>query len=128
MFELEPEVANYWVSQPTALGQNGYMHTRELWLAYTSAMTGGIASVIVDGGPPVTLANLAAANSPRKDYFVCPPLKGRYWQLTVSGTGLQLYERDIEFLVKSWGSTGAYQRVRPFGDSSGGGGASGARI
>jgi len=123
--EPEPEPATYWISQPTALGQHGYMHCREIWTAYAGS---GVVSVIVDGQTPVTLANLPAAATPVKTYNPCPPLKGRYWQLTASGSSLQLYERDIEFLMKSWGSTGQYARVRPFGDMSGGGGASGAKI
>jgi hypothetical protein len=129
VYEPEPEPANYWISQPTALGQSGYVHTREIWIAYAGVSVGaGVVSAIVDGGTPVRLATLPASATPVKQYFVCPPLKGRYWQLTASGTGLQLYEKDIEFLVKSWGSAGPYQRVKPFGDLSGGGGASGARI
>jgi hypothetical protein len=128
IFELEPDPANYWISQPTALGQNGYMHCRELWMPYACGVAGGIVSAVLDGGAPVTLATLGVANTPLKQYFPCPPLKGRYWQIAGSGTGLQIYERDVEFLVKSWGSTEAYSRVRPFGDASGGGGTSGAKI
>jgi hypothetical protein len=125
IFEPEPEPGNYWISQPTSLGQSGFLHCRELWPAWAGS---GIVSVIVDGRTPITLATLALSASPVKSYFPCPPLKGKYWQLTATGTGLQLYERDIEFLVKSWGSTGPYARVRPFGDLSGGGGQTGARI
>jgi hypothetical protein len=128
IIEPEPEPANYWISQPTALGQNGYLHARELWMAFAASQDGGVVSAVVDGGTPFTLATLPKAATPQKGYFTCPPLKGRYWQLTATGTGLQIYERDVEFLVKSWGSTGPYSRVRPFGDQSGGGGASGARI
>jgi hypothetical protein len=127
VYEPEPEPANYWISQPTSLGQSGYVHARESWIAFAGAQ-GGTVSAVVDGGPATLIASLPAASTPVKQYFVCPPLKGRYWQLTASGTGLQLYEKDIEFLVKSWGSAGPYQRVKPFGDLSGGGGASGARI
>ena len=123
--EPEPEEAAYWVTQPTSMGQQGYIHCREMWAAWAGS---GLVSVIIDGAAPVTLAVLGAAASPVKQYFPTPPLKGRYWQLTGTGTGLALYERDIEFLVKSWGSTGPYSRVRPFGDQSGGGGASGARV
>jgi hypothetical protein len=144
IYEIEPEPANYWISQPTALGQSGYMHAREIWLPFACSTAGAVISAIIDGvlypvailsATPTTAA--AAGNiptpsvpfpAPVKQYFVCPPLKGRYWQLTASGTGLQIYEKDVEFLVKSWGSTGAYQRVRPFGDVSGGGGTSGARV
>jgi hypothetical protein len=128
IFEPEPEPANYWISQPTALGQNGYLHARELWIAFAAVAAGGVVSVIVDGGAPVSLPPLPAAGSPVKSYFPVPPLKGKYWQVTASGTGLQIYENDLEFLVKSWGSTGPYQRVRPFGDVSGGAGRSGAKI
>jgi hypothetical protein len=128
VYEIEPEPANYWISQPTALGQSGYLHCREIWTAYTCGIGGGIVSVIVDGGAPVTLAALPSSGTPVKMYNPCPPFKGRYWQLSATGTNLQLYERDIEFLVKSWGSTAAYMRVKPFGDTSGGGGTSGAKI
>lgn len=128
IYQPEPEPANYWISQPTALGQQGYLHAREMWLAFNCGTAGAVVSAIVDGGAPVTLATLPSSTSPVKQYFPVPPLKGRYWQLSATGTGLQLYERDIEFLVKSWGSTGLYSRVRPFGDASGGGGASGALI
>lgn len=127
VFEIEPELANYWISQPTALGQSGYIHAREFWLAFATASAGGVVSAIVDG-VMTTLLTLPAAPTPSKQYFVCPPLKGLYWQLTATGTGLQIYERDCELLVKSWGSTAAYMRVKPFGDTSGGGGSSGARI
>jgi hypothetical protein len=125
--EPEPEPANYWISQPTALGQGGYIHVREAWIPYAGP-SGGIVSAIVDGATVVTIAILPASLAPVKFYVPCPPLKGKYWQLTASGTNLQIYERDCEFLVKSWGSTEPYTRVRPFGDMSGGGGASGARI
>lgn len=129
IYEPEPEPANYWISQPTALGQSGWMHCREMWVAYGCGTQGAILSAIVDGVvTPLTAAGgLPAAVNPVKTYFPVPPLKGKYWQLTATGIGLQLYERDIEFLVKAWGSTGPYQRVKPFGDQSGGGGTSGAR-
>ena len=48
--------------------------------------------------------------------------------LTMLARRFYVNERDIEFLVKSWGSTGAYARVKPFGDMSGRGGQSGALI
>lgn len=127
IFEPEPEPAAYWISQPTALGQNGFLHAREMWVPY-AAPGSSVFSVIVDGGTPVTLATLSSSTSPSKQYVVLPPLKGKYWQWTASGTGLQIYENDLEVLVKSWGSTGPYQRVKPFGDVSGGAGRSGARI
>jgi hypothetical protein len=127
VYEIEPEPANYWITQPTAMGQQGYLHTREMWLAFAGATAGGVVSVIVDGNLTV-LATLPTAASPVKKYFPLPPLKGLYWQLTGSGTGLQFYEKDIEFLVKPWASTGPYQRVKPFGDVSGGAGVSGAKI
>ena len=128
IFEPEPEPANYWIGQPTAFGQNGYLHCREMWFPFATPVAGAVVSAIVDGGTPVALATLGASATPQKQYFPTPPLKGRYWQLTATGTGLQIYERDLEFLVKSWGSTSAYVRVKPFGDASGGGGASGAKI
>lgn len=127
VYEIEPEVANYWISQPTALGQNGYIHARELWIAYTLSGASGVISAIVDG-KLTTIATVGQSMTPVKKYFPCPPVKGQYWQLTATGSGLQIYERDCEFLVKSWGSTASYMRVKPFGDISGGGGASGSKI
>ena len=127
VYEIEPEPANYWISQPTALGQQGWTHCREMYLAFAGATAGGVVSVVVDGQLTV-LATLPASVVPKKQYFTLPPLKGLYWQLSWSGTGLQVYTNDTEFLVKSWGSTGPYNRLRPFGDISGGGGQTGARI
>lgn len=128
IYQPEPDPANYWVSQPTSLGLGGYIHCRELWLAFATATAGAVVSVIVDGVLTVVIPSLPVATSPVKNYYPLPPLKGRYWQVTASGTGLQLYEQDIEFLAKAWGSTGAYARLRPFGDLSGGGGSSGAKL
>jgi hypothetical protein len=129
IFQPEPEPGTYWITQATALGQNGFSHCRELWIAYQCAIPNAVIAAIVDGAAPVTLATLPATTSgPVKLYFPTPPLKGKYWQITGTGSGLQLYERDIEFLSKSWGSSGPYQRLRPFGDASGGGGATGALI
>lgn len=127
IYEPEPEPASYWIGQPAAFGQQGWLHAREMWLAFASPNAGATVSVIVDG-VLTTLATLPAAASPVKQYFPLPPLKGRYWQPTASGPGLQIYENDLEFAVKSWGSDGPYVRVKPFGDKSGGAGASGARI
>lgn len=124
--EPEPDPATYWISQPTALGQIGYVHGREVWVPY-AAPSGGVISAVVDG-VLTPIATLAPSGGASKKYFPMPPLKGLYWQLSASGAGLQIYENDLEFLVKSWGSTGPYQRVKPFGDTSGGAGRSGARI
>jgi len=127
VYQLEPELANYWISQPTSFDLAGYLHMRELWPAYAGAQ-GGLVSLSMDGATAVPIASLPPSSVPSKPYFPCPPLKGKLWQLSVSGTGLQLYERDTEFLVKPWGDTGPYRRLKPFGDQSGGGGSSGARI
>ena len=128
LWEPEPDPANYWISQPTAFGLNGFLHAREMWLPFALTTPGAVVSVIVDGGSPVTLVTLLSEATPIKTYVPLPPVKGKYWQLTATGTGLQIYESDLEFLIKEWGSTGPYRRIRPFGDVSGGRGASGARI
>jgi hypothetical protein len=131
IYQLEPEPANYWVSQPNALALHGWSHAREIWLAYATASAGALISVIVDNAPPVTISpldGLPVQPAPDRIYLPVPPLKGKYWQLTGTGTGLQLYERDIEFMVKSWASTGPYLSIRPFGDDSGAGQTSTAKI
>jgi hypothetical protein len=120
----EPEPANFWVSQPTALGLNGYIHCRELWFSYASPSQ-SVISLLVDG-ILTTLSPVQLSGAPSKVYFPLPPLKGRYWQITASGTGLQIYENDVEFLAKSWGGTGPYARLKPFGDVTGGAGQTGA--
>lgn len=126
VFQLEPEPTNYWISQPTTFDMQGFIHMREVWPCYACPM-GGVIVVVVDG-VGVAAFQLPPSATPQKIYRSSPPAKGKLWQISASGTGLQLYERDTEFLVKSWGSAGPFQRVHPFGDQSGGGSASGARI
>lgn len=110
----EPESTSYWVTQPATWDMAGFLHSRELWLAYASP-NAALVSLVVDGVVS-TLNPFPANNRMQKVYVPTPPLKGKVWQLTGTGTALQIYERDTELRIKSWGSTEQYAIVRPFGD------------
>lgn len=118
IYNIEPDVATHYQTQPTSLGLQGFGHAREFELAYAAVGT-SVFSVIVDG---VTYTfytdSVGTGGTETKVYVPLPPLKGKLWSLSYTGIGLQVYEKDCEFRVKQWASSGMYQNANIAGDDS----------
>jgi hypothetical protein len=117
-YDEEPEPTGYWVTQPTSWDMPGFLHIRDFQLAYASTAAGGVLTLTVDGQQYPLISNLpGTGGNPVKKYFVAPPVKGKLWSLYGTGTALQIYRRDCEFRVKSWGGK-QYEIVRAYGDEN----------
>jgi hypothetical protein len=117
----EPEPTSVWISQPSTFDMPGYLHMRDLQLAYATPNAGAVLSMIVDGKAYTLNSNLPSTSGAEvKSYITAPPVKGKVWQLSATGTALQIYQRDCEFRIKPWGGE-SYATVKPFGDTTGGG-------
>jgi hypothetical protein len=114
--DSEPEPVSYWVTQPTTFDMRGYLHIRDFQFAYATVNAGGVLTVIVDGTSYTLIASIpSSGGSEVKKYYPAPPIKGKVWQLYGTGTALQIYVRDCEFRLKSWGDP-QYSIVKPLGD------------
>lgn len=107
----EPDPVSYWVTQPTSFDLSGFGQLRDIQFAYAG---NGIVSLVVDG-TNYTLLTLPGSVSMTKQYIVPPALKGKVWQIFTTGTALQVYVKDCEFRVKSWGED-RFQSIRPIGE------------
>lgn len=118
IFNLEPDVATHYETQRSGLGLEGFGHAREFQIAYAATGT-SVFSVIVDGLTyPIFTDSTGTSGLEVKQYATLPPLKGKLWALAYTGIGLQVYEKDCEFRVKQWASTGPYKNANIAGDDS----------
>jgi hypothetical protein len=117
-FDIEPDPADYWVTQTTSFGFAGYGHIRDFELAYATVNAGANLLMIVDGVSNTIAAALPSTGGNEvKSYFPAPPLKGKLFQLYLTGNQVQLYLKDCEFRMKQWGAD-QYAVLKPVGDES----------
>jgi hypothetical protein len=119
IFEPYPELAINWMSVPTSHGFMGWQHVREVNIGHRS--TADLTLVITpDVGPGYgfTIPNSHDLVTKTK-VTINAPMKAKVFQYYItSSAAFYLFLNDIEVKVKSWGSTGPYQVVKPFGGPS----------
>jgi hypothetical protein len=119
IFEPYPELAINWMSVPTSHGFLGWQHVREVNIGHRS--TADLTLVITpDVGPGYgfTIPNSHDLVTKTK-VTINAPMKAKIFQYYITSTaGFYLFLNDLEVKVKSWGSTGSYQIVKPFGGPS----------
>jgi len=110
-----------WASLPTSHGLKGYQHVRDGYLPIYMPSAGTVNLVLtIDGQaqPPIPFTPTPGILQKLRWDFVPNPNKGLLFQYNIlPGPQCLIFERDLEVTVKSWGSTGPYQNLRPFGDS-----------
>lgn len=110
-----------WASLPTSHGLTGWQHMRDAYLPLLMPTAGTVDLIVtIDGQVFFAAQNIpvaATANLLQKIRVDFPPAKGLMyeWQLQ-STTPFLIFEKDLEVTAKSWGSTGPYQTLKPFGD------------
>lgn len=112
-----PESASVWSGEATGFGMPGYKHARDGYVALISTHV-AILSVVVDGvmfGYQIP----STGGRYRKVYLVFDSMKGLVYQASVvSPQPFRLFRKDCELRIRSWGDTGPYRSVSPFGDES----------
>jgi hypothetical protein len=120
VYEPEPESTTQWETQDIALS-SGYGHIREVWLSvlgtsnpqtYTLELT--VDNSSITSYSPVAVSSYGARQKLR--FLLAPTHKGRLFRFELtSATAFRLYLKDCEVHFKAWGSSGAYEILRPFG-------------
>jgi hypothetical protein len=129
VYEPMPELATYWVTQPTTHDLDQWHHIRDGYLPLMST-TPVTLNIIDDTGNPlgggIVIPSSGGTLVILKAYWVPVANKSRTYQYSATSTaGFRVFQRDMTVSVKPWGQGGSYRVVRPFGDTSR---ASGARI
>jgi hypothetical protein len=109
IFEPSPESVLNWITQGTAFDLGGYLHVKELLVAYASTADITLAITCYDGNPPAALTLPSTGGAYRKTKFVLTPNKGLLYFFNASSTApFQLFLNSWECKVKPWGSPDAY--------------------
>ena len=114
-----PETVLNWSNQPTAYGQLGYQHVRQMMVAHMSTADLTL-QVTVDNVPltPLTIPNSGGAY--KKTLVMLPPNKGLVYDYQInSTTPFQLWDQDFEIWLKAWDSSGPYINAKLLGSDLG---------
>ena len=99
-----------------SLGTTGWGHLREVNLAY-QATAPLMLLLTFDQWPPITLTIPSSNGSEIKQKVTIPPNKFKLIEAFLSSASpFKLWGSDVEFKIKSWGSTQAYRVVKPLAD------------
>jgi len=129
VYEPQPELATTWTTQPTTHDINNWHHIRDGYLPVMS--TTPVTLLITDDtgnplGGGIVIPPSGGTLVILKAYWVPVANKSRTYQYSAtSASGFRVFQKDLVVNVKPWGTGGAYEAVRPFGDTSR---VSGARI
>jgi len=122
VFEPSPELVTDWITQPTTLDGEGFMHIREVQIAHISTANLTF-SIITDDGTNAPITDTYTINHGngvyKKTYIVTRDRKFKSVTFKlVSAAGFRVFQKDIEVRFRSWGQSGGYNIVKPFGDIS----------
>lgn len=119
-FEPWPSQATNWQAEQVSFGMTGWLHAREMNIAYASANP--ITVVLVpDNGPTVTLTlpSSGGAVIQAKTKLTLPPMKFKLLSVQVVSTApFYLFEGDLELKIKQWGTNEPYQVLKVVGGPS----------
>jgi hypothetical protein len=101
-------------------GLHGWLHIPWLRFAYQSQLPLTL-TLLTDQLQTIMIAIPASAVQPAKFFTWLPPNKFKLVEMSVDGGGapFSVYGQDIEVAIKSWGSGGPYQTLRPFRSADG---------
>lgn len=119
IFQPWPEQVVNWQSEQTSFGMTGWLHAREMNIAY--AAVNPITIVLTFDAWPLIQLSLPAtgATVQAKTKLTLPPNKFKLCAVQVSSSApFYLFEGDLEFKVKQWGSTGAFNVLKVVGGPS----------
>jgi hypothetical protein len=114
IWEPEPELTPYWVTQGTDHDLQGFMHVKEAQIAHISTVD--IAFTITADARTINLTIPNSGGAYRKTYLILPANKAKIYSYSlISPPGFRLFKRDCEVRVKQWNSVGPYLPFNPFG-------------
>jgi hypothetical protein len=120
IFQPWPEQVMNWQTEQTSFGITGWLHAREMNIAYASA-TPLTVVLVPDVGPSVTLTLASSGGSlvQAKTKQTLPAMKFKLLSIQITSTApFYLFDGDLEFKIKPWGSTDPYSVLKVIGGQS----------
>lgn len=118
--EPTPEVAETWQTQGTAFGLTGYMHVKQVSVAYAASAPVTLEITSYDGQSPVPILLPSTGGAFQKATFQLTANKGQlYFFKAGSALPFQMYLPDWEIMVGQWGRQDGYLRYRSLGGVKG---------
>ena len=118
VFEPWPEACLNWQTEMTSLGMIGWAHAREANIAYLSNAPVNLV-LTFDAWPAIALTLPNSNGLQSKLKVTLPANKWKLIGLQASSASatlpFRLWASDMQLKIKTWGSTEAYQIVKPFG-------------
>ena len=107
-----PEFAQTWTTQPSTYGLKGFMHMRQVSLAYASSAVATLTITVYDGTAPQPVTLPSTGGVVKKIVFPLTANKGQlYTHSITSNAPVQVYLDKSEALVGAWGRQDAYENM-----------------
>lgn len=123
IFEPTPEQAETWQTQGTSFGLTGYMHIKQISVAYASTVDINLAITSFDGQSPAAITLPATGGAFQKTTFQLTPNKGQlyFFRATPAAAAapFQFFLPDWEVMVGQWGRETPYLRYVNLGGEKG---------
>lgn len=118
VFVPYPELTKEWHTEGVAHGLKGFQHIGEINVAHVSSADMTL-TLTPDVGAPQSVVIPNSAGLQAKTLVVVPAFKFKLVSYNFTSTQpFRLWVEDVEVKIKSWGDTGPYQIIKPFGGSS----------
>lgn len=110
-----------WRTGMLAYGMDGWLHIAWIRFAYQSSAQVNL-TITTDQGASFTVAVPSSSGSPAKYFSWLPAVSGgksmkfklMEWTADAAGAAWTPFPAEVEVAIKSWGSPGPYQIIRPF--------------
>jgi hypothetical protein len=115
-FVVQPARTIAWQTFGTSFGADGYMHIRQLHLAYVSTADITLTCESYDGMSPAPITLPSSGGDYVKELFWLSANKGELYNFkAVSSAPFQIFLDDSEVEVGQWGREGPYLQAKKFG-------------
>jgi hypothetical protein len=116
-FTIQPATDISWKTFGSSFGIDGYMHVREIAVAWVSTAAITLTITPYDGQAPATPITIpSSAGAYQKVLFQVPANKGQLFNFqATSSAPFQFFFDDFEVRVGQWGRSSPYQTFKGFG-------------
>lgn len=115
-FVVQPARTIGWETFGTSYGQSGYMHIREVVIAYVSSTDVTLTITSYDGQSPSAITLPSTGGLYKKVLFPVSANKGQLFKFAAASAGqFQIFEDDCEVRVGPWARQSAYSVFKNLG-------------
>lgn len=117
-FVIQPARGIGWYTFGTTFTLNGYIHIREMLIAWVSTQPVTLTIATFDGQSPANVIIPSSGGTYQKAYFPLTPNKGLLYSFTARSTApFQFFQDDWEIHAGAWGRSGPYTVAKKLGEN-----------